>query len=239
MYFHKRMELTVMNMHFKPKTLTLYTLFVIIASSLITVLFYHIFVFKTFSNDDNQNSSFFEFSTEQVLLSPIKEDNSIIEVLSYGCHYCAINDENISKFVKTLPENATFKVIHLTITNGEGLAAYAPIFATLEEMGIEFKLRSSLYDSVINKKIELAKKDILENWLKQNDINVTEYLKISQSQAVQERLKYMADITKYYQITGTPAFIINKRYVVYQDRDFPEFADYMIELLDKSKKEPQ
>ncbi len=47
----------------------------------------------------------------------------------------------------------------------------------------------------------------------------------------------MLEISKFYQITGTPAFIINKRYVVYQDRDFADFTAYMLELLDKSNKE--
>ena len=228
-----------MNIRFKPITITLYTLFVIIASSLMTVLFYHIFVFNSFSNNENQDSSFIEFTDQQVQLSPIKEDNSIIEVLSYGCHYCAVNDENVNQFTKTLPEDVTFKVVHLNTGNGAGLAAYAPIFATLEEMGIESNFRTKLYNAVINNKIELTKTDILEKWLKEQGIDTAEYTNVSQSQAVQARLIHLADITQYYQISGTPAFIINKRYVVYQDRDFPEFTAYMIELLDKSKKEPQ
>lgn len=228
-----------MNTRFKPITITLYTLFVIIASSLMTVLFYHIFIFNTFSNDENSDSSFIEFNNQKVISSPIKENNSIIEVLSYGCHYCAFNDENINQFVKTLPDDAKFKAIHLSIGSGEGLAAYAPIFATLEEMGIEPNFRTVLYDAVINKKVQLDKKEVLTDWLKQQNIDSDEYFKVSQSQAVKDRLDYMTDITQYYQITGTPAFIINKRYVVYQDRNFPEFTAYMIELLDKSKKESQ
>ncbi|GAB1437618.1 hypothetical protein MASR2M36_03510 [Providencia sp.] len=47
----------------------------------------------------------------------------------------------------------------------------------------------------------------------------------------------MENIADYYNITATPAFIINKKYVVYQDRDFPEFTKYMAELLAQSKQE--
>ncbi|OAT52356.1 MULTISPECIES: thiol:disulfide interchange protein DsbA/DsbL [Providencia] len=237
MYLQLLMELMGMNTRFKPITIIIYTLFVIITSSLMTVLFYHIFVFNTFSNNDIQDSSFIEFNNEQVLSSPIKESNSIIEIFSYGCHYCAISDKNVSQFAKNLPEGTTFKAIHLNTKNGDGLAAYAVVFATLEEMGIESQFRSSLYDSVINNKIELTKKEVLKDWLKQHNIDTKVYFEISQSSAVKERLKYMTEITNYYQITGTPAFIINKRYVVYQDRDFPEFTAYMIELLEKSHKE--
>lgn len=228
-----------MNMRFKPITITLYTIFVIIVSSLMTVLFYHIFVFNTFSNNSAEDASFIEFNTEQVLLSPIKENNSIIEVLSYGCHYCSVIHNNMNQFEKSLPEDVTFKAIHLTMNNGVGLAAYAPIFATLEEMGVESQLRQNLYNAVINDKLDLANKDVLNSWLKQNEIDVERYIQVSQSQSIQERLNNMAQITQYYQITGTPAFIINKRYVVYQDRDFPEFTAYLLELLEKSHKELQ
>ncbi|MGG4608403.1 thiol:disulfide interchange protein DsbA/DsbL [Providencia sp. Me31A] len=228
-----------MNIRFKPITFTFYTLFVILVSSLMTVLFYHIFIFNTFSNDDAQDASFIEFSAEQVSLSPIKENNSIIEIFSYGCHYCAVVNDNISQFEKTLPENSSFKAIHLNMNNGAGLSAYAPIFATLDEMGIEPQLRKDLYKAVINDKLDLANEKVLSNWLKQQGIDLTEYLKASKSQAVQEHLEYMAKIADYYKIIGTPAFIINKRYVVYQDRDFSEFTTYMRELLNESNKEPQ
>lgn len=231
------MDLTVINMNFKPLTVVIYSLFLIILSSLMTVLFYHIFVFKTFSEEVETNTSFFEVSAEKVLSSPIKEDNSIIEVLSYGCHYCSVLDDNINQFSKKLPEGNSFKAIHLNVNNGEGLSAYAPIFATLEEMGIEPELRKNFYDAVINRKIQLTDQKILLNFLKQNGIDTNEYLNVSQSKAVQERLDEMENISNYYQITGTPAFIINKRYVVYQDREFPEFAAYMLELLNESKQE--
>ncbi|MEY0671837.1 DsbA family protein [Providencia rettgeri] len=103
--------------------------------------------------------------------------------------------------------------------------------------GGESQLRQDLYTAVINDKLDLANKDVLNQWLKRHNIDSTQYLKTSESQAVQERLKNMLEISKFYQITGTPAFIINKRYVVYQDRDFADFTAYMLELLDKSNKE--
>lgn len=228
-----------MKMNFKPITITIYTVLVAVISSLMTVLFYHIFIFNTFSNNNLDDSSFVEFTNAQVLSSPIKQDNSIIEIFSYGCHYCALTHENMIKFETALPEGITFKAIHLAMDNNLGLAAYAPIFATLDEMGVEAKLRQELYNSVINEKLDLTKKDILDAWLKQHDIDPVKYFEVSQSSAVKERIKYMADITQYYQITGTPAFIINKRYVVYQDRDFPEFSAYMLELMEKSNKASQ
>ncbi|WP_369008491.1 DsbA family protein [Klebsiella oxytoca] len=90
-------------------------------------------------------------------------------------------------------------------------------------------------NAVLTRGINLADDDALNGWLKKNDIDVEKYHQIRQSQAVAERLKYMAKITELYDINATPLFIVNKKYVVAKDRQFPEFADYMRQLLTQDK----
>jgi thiol:disulfide interchange protein DsbA len=134
----------------------------------------------------------------------------------------------------TLPANSTFEVIHITAERN-GLAVYAPVFATLEVMGVERQLRDQAYNSVMTRGINLADSELLDVWLKKNDIDVVKYHQIRQSKAVADRLEYMAKITELYDINATPLFIVNKKYVVAKDRQFPEFADYMRQLLTQGK----
>lgn len=211
-----------------------YSLFLIIVSSLMTVLCYHLFVFNTFKSDDNQTLPFRDIGVEQVIDSPIKEKNSIIEVMSYGCHYCAANEENLANFAKSLPSEYKLKSIHIA-DDANGLAAYASVFATFEEMGIEDKMRDSAYNAVITRGINLSDEKALEAWLIKNNISVTDYKHARHSAAVKQRIDEMASITRFYKINATPMFIINKRYIVAQDRDFPEFAQRMMQLLEKDK----
>lgn len=223
-----------MTYRYKRISIIGYSLLLIITSSLMTVLCYHLFVFNTFKSDDNQTLPFREISAAQVANSPITEENSIIEVMSYGCHYCAANEENLSNFAKDLPAGYKFKSIHIA-DNDNGLAAFASVFATLEEMGIEEKMRDSAYNAVITRGINISNEKALEDWLKKNNISVSDYKHAHDSNAVKQRLQKMAEITKFYNINATPMFIINKRYVVAQDRDFPEFAQRMMQLLEKDK----
>jgi thiol:disulfide interchange protein DsbA len=58
---------------------------------------------------------------------------------------------------------------------------------------------------------------------------------LRKSKKVKERLSEMAAIADYYDINATPMFIINQRYVVAQDREFPAFAQRMLELLKEDK----
>lgn len=101
-------------MKIKPITAVGYTFLVALISSLITVLCYHIFVFNTFSLDSSQPSALREIDSATVASNPIKNEKSIIEVMSYGCHYCASNEEEIEKFAATLPADSAFDVIHIT-----------------------------------------------------------------------------------------------------------------------------
>lgn len=225
-------------MHKKISNLAIvtYTLFIILISVLTTVLFYHIFIFETFKDNSESQKTFFEFPLDKVSSSPIKEDNSIIEVMSYGCYYCATNNDAIMEFANQFSQDGNFSVIHLA-KKYTGLAAYSPIFATLEEMNIESELRSDIFNAILNENINFKNNDELLNWLKQHNVDTEKYLEVSKSSAVSEKLDYMESIAEFYDITATPAFIINKRYVVYQDRDFPEFTKYMAKLFEQSKQE--
>lgn len=152
-------------MKIKPITAVGYTFLVALISSLITVLCYHIFVFNTFSLDSSQPSALREIDSATVASSPIKNEKSIIEVMSYGCHYCASNEEEIEKFAATLPADSAFDVIHITAERN-GLAIYAPVFATLEVMGLERQMRDRAFNAVLTRGINLADDDALNGWLK-------------------------------------------------------------------------
>ncbi|HEY4468352.1 MAG TPA: DsbA family protein [Klebsiella sp.] len=221
-------------MKIKPITVVGYTFLVALISSLITVLCYHIFVFNTFSLDSSKPSALRRIDSATVASSPIKHEKSIIEVISYGCHYCASNEDDIEKFAATLPADSTFEVIHITAERN-GLAVYAPVFATLEAMGLERQMRDQAFNAVLTRGINLADDETLNGWLQKNNIDAEKYHQLRQSKAVVERLEYMAKITELYDINATPLFIVNKKYVVVKDRQFPEFAGYMRQLLTQDK----
>lgn len=223
-----------MNITVSRRRFSCYSFLLIVVSSLITVLYYHLFIFDTFSTEGGNTQNYKKIITEEVINSPIQKDNSIIEVISYGCHYCAANEDDVSEISHSLPSGSTFEKIHI-VDSTSALASYAPIFATLTEMGIEDKYRDNAYNAVIARNINLTDEKKLITWLEKNNINVSEYKSVSQSEAVKKRLAYMAAVTKYYDIKATPMFIINKRYVVAQDRDFPEFAEYILELFKEGK----
>jgi len=210
-----------------------YTVFVAVISAVITTAWFHIFVLNQTSSAEQQVLT--SLSTEKLDKSPIADGDDIIEIFSYGCHYCEINEKNVDDLEKRMPPGKKLVRLHLSLDSQAGLARYAPVFATLEVMGIEEAHRQSAYDAVMKDKIDLSDATQRDAWLEKNKINVAEYHKVSQSADVKARLDYMTRVSQYYDINATPTFIVAKKWMAIQDRDFPAFSDKLLSILETGK----
>jgi thiol:disulfide interchange protein DsbA len=102
-------------------------------------------------------------------------------------------------------------------------------------MGIEGKYTEIIYNDILKNNVDLSDEKTLDNWLVKNSIDVTAYKSVRQSQEVKDKLKFMLDVSQNYNIKATPAFIINKKWVSLQDRDYPEYSDNILSLLKTDK----
>ena len=210
-----------------------YTVFVAVVSALITTAWFHTFVFN--QKGDVEQQALVSLAAEKVTNSPIVGGEDIIEIFSYGCHYCEVNEENVDALEKRMPAGKKLVRIHFNLDGQGGLARYAPVFATLQVMGIEEAHRKSAYDAVIKHKIDLGDAVQREAWLEENKISIAQYNKVSQSVKVKELLEYMTQVTRHYNINATPAFIVAKKWVAFQDSEFPVFSDKLISLLETDR----
>ncbi|AHG19285.1 thiol:disulfide interchange protein [Chania multitudinisentens RB-25] len=219
----------------KPLYLIAYTLLVIVISSLVTTAYFHYFILNQNAGNDTEQVSLRSVSDQDIQNSPIKDDNTIIELFSYACHYCSLNEENISKLEARMPQGA--KLIRLHV-NGDQMGVFsdtASLFATLAVMGIEPQHRANAYKAVIKDRIDLNNPKYRDSWLTDNGIDLDAYAKASQSPQVKDLLNYMTEVSQYYKVNATPTFIVNKKWLAIQDRDFPEFSDHLLSLLQHDK----
>lgn len=212
----------------KTLALLVYTLIVIIISSIIT-WFYMVKVVLAPSDQDGP-SSLRQVTAEQVANSPIKEGD-VVEIFSYACHYCAQYEKDIEQMEKGMPAGKRFVRIHLTTDPANGLSQFAPVFATLQVMGIEDQMRQKAYDAILKQHINLANGVQREKWLKDNGIDVDTFNQTRNSQEVKDLLAYMQRIVEYYDINATPSFIINKKWITFVDRGFPAYAKHVYSML--------
>lgn len=214
----------------KPLFLTAYTLLVILISALSTTAYFHYVVLI-----QDGPESLIAISEADSKNSPITDDNSIIEIFSYGCHYCALNDEHMTALAARMPPGTQLIPLHINNDQQSGLASFAPLFATLTVMGIEPQHRKSAYNAVVRDKINLSDPAQRDTWLTANGIDVAAYTAANQTPQVKTLLTYMTAVSKHHNIIATPMFIVNKKWVAMQDREFPAFSDQLLSLLQHDK----
>ena len=105
---------------------------------------------------------------EKIEQSPLQDDNTIVEVFSYACHYCEVNESGVAELEKRLPAGAKLVRLHLSDDSQAGMAAFAPLFATLTIMGIEAQHRPAAYRAIIKENLNLADDKQLSAWLTAN-----------------------------------------------------------------------
>jgi thiol:disulfide interchange protein DsbA len=220
---------------FKTKlSLIIYTLVIIVISAVITTAYIRYSVLAQ-PHETDAPQTLTEFNDAQVKNSPIEDENSIVEVFSYGCHYCASNEENVAKLEARMPPGSKFIRVHLDTPQLSGLGSYAPLFVTLSVMGLEGQYRQKAYNAVINDRINLADPSERDKWLQANNIDLDAYRAASKSQAAKDLSAYMQKISSYYKINATPSFIVKKKWVAQQDSDFSTFADNLLSMLKNNK----
>ncbi|ASM13598.1 thioredoxin domain-containing protein [Serratia marcescens] len=72
-----------------------YTLVIIFASSFLTALYFQHYVMASPAPEF--------ISPEKIEQSPLQDDNAIVEVFSYACHYCEVNESGVAELEKRLP----------------------------------------------------------------------------------------------------------------------------------------
>lgn len=125
--------------------------------------------------------------------------------------------------------------LHLSDDSQAGMAAFAPLFATLTVMGIEAQHRPAAYRAIIKENLNLADDKQLSAWLTANGIDEAAYQQARESERVKELLAYMTAVSRYYQVNATPSFIVNRKWLALQDREFSAFSRQLLSLLQHDK----
>jgi thiol:disulfide interchange protein DsbA len=209
-------------------------LFLIVISAILTSLIIEKYIISNTQKSD-QFAPITEMSADIVATSPVHDGNDVIEVLSYACHYCAAGEEAFAKIKTQLPPHRNMVQLHLS--NDSFLGQYAPIFATLHTMNLEAKMRDKAYFSVITQQKDISTKENLKAWLHNNNINLVDYEKARNDPRTSDLQLYMKKVTQHYQLTATPAFIVAKRWIVYQDGNADALSETINQLLAKADKE--
>lgn len=169
----------------------------------------------------------------KTITSPLLTQDTIVEMFSYGCHYCQKAEDDLKAFEKTLPNSK--KLVRLHIGLNDGLGSYAPLFATLSVMGVEPALHTAAYHAVLDEGKDLSNISVRNAWLTQQGIDIATYENVARSEEVKSLLALSQQVTDEYGIHATPAYIVGRRWVTLTDREWPAMGEQLKSLLINDK----
>lgn len=134
----------------------------------------------------------------------------VIEFFWYGCPHCYTLEPSVNSWVKNAPKDVTFK--RVPAAGNESWAQAAVVFYTLEAMGLLDQYHGKVFDAWHKENKNLANKNVREQWLKANGIDVAKYNEVEKSFSVASKVQRARQLTSAYKIDGVPRVFVNGKY---------------------------
>ena len=153
---------------------------------------------------------------------PVSTGNKIevVDIFWYGCPHCFHLEEPIKVWLKRKPADVVFKYFPGTF----GAPAWEPLTRTyyaLEAMGVVGKYHEPLFTAIHNEHQTALITDpkAIADWLAKRGVDRQKFLDTYNSFGVTASLKRSIDLTRAYDIEGTPAIVVDGKYVTAPSMD--------------------
>lgn len=166
----------------------------------------------------------------KVLANPEKiEGNKIIvrEFFWYGCPHCYRLEPHMNAWAKTKPAD----VIYMQTP-----AAMNPVweqnargFYAAQLLGYQGKTHQAMFDAIQKDRQKLFDQASIGKWYASKGVDINKFNSMYNSFAVNTRIARSNDAARRYQIAGTPAVVVDGKYLVEgEDAKVPQVVSFLV-----------
>jgi len=187
----------------------------------------------------------------QLLKPPQPTDSGnkieVLEFFWYGCPHCAHLEPLLTQWLKRKPADVDFK--HVPAAFQESWLQLARTYYALETMGLVDKLHHEIFVAIhdthrLDPGVLNRDPKPLFDWVASKGVDRQKFIDAYNSFAVVSRTQRTIDTTQRYDIPGTPALIVDGRYLtapsmtLKPDRniDYDRFFKVLDELIATARK---
>jgi len=171
------------------------------------------------------------------LSQPVRTANpdkiEVVEVFWYGCIHCFNFEPKLKEWEKTLPEDVDFH--QSPAMWNELMALHARAFYAAEALGKLEVMNGPLFEELNVKRKRLSSEDELAELFVANGVDEAEFRKAFNSFGVKSKVKQADARARGYQITGTPAVIVDGKYLVTAKGGYDEVLNVAEFLIEKER----
>ena len=135
----------------------------------------------------------------------------VLEFFWYGCPHCNSLQPALRAWLKRKPADVDFKRVPAVFQD-----SWVPLtkaFYSIDAMGLTEKLHHDVFAAIHDQKARLQEPKVLFDWVASKGVDKQKFIDTYNSFAVQGRAQRSIDMTRNYDIPGTPALAIDGKYL--------------------------
>ncbi len=192
-------------------------------------------------------SAQFKQGTDYRLIDPPQatlEDGKIevLEFFAYGCGACDALESKLEQWAKRQPADVMFRRVPAAVPNFKlrGIDN-APLFYTLESMGLLTKLHEKIFQAANRDGVILASGSDLNKWLEKQGVDTKVFEATAKSFTVDAKTKGAIKLAEQYKISSTPTMVVGGKYISSQTQGPDHFLaviDFLVAQVRATAKKP-
>jgi thiol:disulfide interchange protein DsbA len=156
---------------------------------------------------------------EYTLINPAQPTDSgkkveVIEFFWYGCIHCYTLENPMKAWLKRKPADVEFRYVP-AIFDMNSWGPMARAFYALDAMGLGGKFHDEIFTTIHKDGFKAMVSDprIMADWFANKGVEKQKFVDAYNSFAVNGRVKRSEDMTRSYDVPGTPAVAIDGKYM--------------------------
>jgi thiol:disulfide interchange protein DsbA len=140
----------------------------------------------------------------------------VIEFFSWGCPHCYEFYPKLNRWLATLPTDATFKRVPVSLGHPEWDTLVRAYYA-LQSTGDVARLDSQIFEAIHRDHVSLFDEKSITTWVGKHGVNVAKFTEAFRSFGVNTNAGQSEDAVAAYRVDGIPMMAIGGRYTITGD----------------------
>jgi thiol:disulfide interchange protein DsbA len=167
----------------------------------------------------------------------------VLEFFWYGCPHCNALQPSLRVWLKKKPADVQFRRVPAVFDD-----SWLPLTFTyyaLDAMGLSAKLHYDVFAAIHEQKIRLSDQAVLFDWIAKHGVDRQQFATTYNSFGVKNRGMRSIEMTRNYDIPGTPALTVDGKYLVAPSRflkpdksvDYERYFQALDQVIAMARKE--
>ena len=150
--------------------------------------------------------------------APLAGKVEVVEMFGYTCPHCARFEPQLEAWAAKLPKDVRFTPVPAAF--GGVWDSFARAYYAADQLGVAKRSHRAMFDALHEQRslpMQNVSPDELATFYKAYGVEPARYLAALKDPAVDEKIKAARSFAQRTQVPGTPALVINGRYLVKGD----------------------